>query len=61
MVRVSPDGCKIILRGRDVVSSLAGACGVRSEMFAAVSKSAVLFKLGGLAQPGVKNTELINL
>ena len=56
MVRVSPDGCKIVFGGRDVVSSFAGACGVRSKMFAAVSKSAVLFKLVGLAQPGVKNT-----
>ena len=61
MVRVSPDGCKIVLGGRDVVSTFTGACGVRRKMFAAVSRSAVLFKLGGLAQPGVKNTELINL
>ena len=61
VVRVSPDGSKIVFGGRDEVSVCADACGVSNEMFAAVSRSAVLCKSGGFAQPGVKNTELINL
>ena len=44
----------IVLGGRVVMVICAGACGVRRDMFAAVSRRAVLFKLGGLVQPGVK-------
>ena len=54
VVRVSPDGCMIVLGGRVVMVIRAGACGVRRDMFAAVSRSAVVFKSGGLVQPGVK-------
>ena len=54
VVRVSMNGCIIVLVGRVVMFFCAGACGVRRDMFAAVSGSVVVFKLGGLVQPGVK-------
>ena len=54
VVRVSLDGCIIVLVGRVVMFFCAGACGVRRDMFAMGSRSVVLFKLGGLVQPGVK-------
>ena len=54
VVRVSPDGCIIVLGGKVVMLLCAGACGVRRDMFAVVSRSEVLFKLGRLAQPGVR-------
>ncbi len=54
VVRVSPDGCMIVLTGSEVASQSSDAVGVRREMFAAVSRRAVLFKLGGFVQPGVK-------
>ena len=61
VVRVLQDGCMIVFTSRVVASCCAGALGVRREMLAAVSRSAVLFKLGRFAQPGVKHTELIIL
>ncbi len=54
VVRVLPDGCMIVLGGRRVMVICAGACGVRRDMFAAVSRSVVVFKSGGLVQPGVR-------
>ena len=54
VVRVLPDGCVIVFTGRVVASCSAGTLGVRREMFAAVSRSVVVLKLGGLVQPGVK-------
>ena len=44
----------IVLGGRVVMVICAGACGVRRDMFAVVSRSAVVFKSGGLVQPGVR-------
>ena len=43
VVRVSLDGCIIVLGGKVVMFICAAACGVRRDMFAAVSRSAVLF------------------
>ena len=54
ILRVSQDGCMIVLTGRVVASCKAGALGVKREMFATVSRSMVVFKLGGLVQSGVK-------
>ncbi len=50
VVRVSLDGCMIVFGGRVVMVICAGACGVRRDMFAVVSSSAVVFKSGGLVQ-----------
>ena len=43
VVRVSPDGCMIVLGGRVVMVICAGACSVRRDMFAVVSSSVVVF------------------
>ena len=54
ILRVSQDGCMIVLTGRVDASCRASLLGVRREMLATLSRSAVVFKLGGLVQLGVK-------
>ena len=48
VVRVSSDGCMIVLGGRTAMVICASACGVRRDMFAVVSGSAVVVKSGEL-------------
>ena len=61
VVRVLQDGCMIVFTSRVVASCCAGALGIRREIFTAVLRRAVVFKLGGFAQPGVKQMEFIVL